>query len=63
MKLTETYAINYAHVDSITSDIVSTITTITTSAYMQPACINCPSNPKNGGSGICGCILGQFKVT
>ena len=25
----------------------------------QPACDNCSNNIKNGGSGICHCILGQ----
>ena len=28
--------------------------------YLQPVCVNCPNNPKNGGSGICNCILGQI---
>ena len=27
--------------------------------FLQSTCINCPSNPKNGGDGICFCILGQ----
>lgn len=26
------------------------------------ACSNCPNNPKNGGSGICFCILGMSGV-
>ena len=26
-------------------------------------CDNCPSNPKNGGTGICFCTVGQSKVT
>lgn len=26
------------------------------------ACITCSSNPKNGGSGICHCILGQQAI-
>jgi len=26
-------------------------------------CQLCPTNPKNGGSGICNCILGTPKVT
>lgn len=26
--------------------------------FEQPACKNCSSNPKNGGDGICLCILG-----
>lgn len=28
----------------------------------QSACKNCSNNPKNGGSGICHCILGQMNV-
>ena len=28
-------------------------------AFGREACVNCPSNPKNGGDGICFCILGQ----
>lgn len=28
------------------------------SEYLQPACVNYSDNPKNGGSGICNCILG-----
>ena len=31
--------------------------------FEQPACINCPRNPKNGGSGICFCTLGQMQIT
>lgn len=31
--------------------------------FEQPACVNCPNNIKNGGDGICGCILGQVPVT
>jgi len=30
--------------------------------FSQSACINCPSNPKNGGDGICFCTLGQMNV-
>lgn len=30
--------------------------------FSQPACINCPSNPKNGGDGICFCTLGQMTI-
>lgn len=26
------------------------------------ACEHCPNNPKNGGSGVCFCILGQHTV-
>lgn len=31
--------------------------------FEQPACVNCPNNIKNGGSGICHCILGQIQFT
>ncbi len=34
----------------------------TISNFMQPTCINCPSNPKNGGDGICFCTLGQMTI-
>ena len=27
------------------------------------ACRHCPNHPKNGGSSVCHCILGQPKVT
>ena len=26
--------------------------------YEASPCVSCPNNPKNGGSGICHCILG-----
>ena len=32
------------------------------SNFVQPACINCHSNPKNGGDGICFCTLGQMTI-
>lgn len=35
----------------------------TVSAFEQSACANCSNNPKNGGSGICHCTLGQPKIT
>lgn len=31
-------------------------------AFEQSACANCSNNPKNGGSGICFCILGQQAI-
>lgn len=31
-------------------------------AFGTKACENCPSNPKNGGDGICFCTLGQKKI-
>lgn len=33
------------------------------SAFKQSTCENCSNNPKNGGSGICHCIIGQMQVT
>ena len=32
------------------------------SAFAQSACENCPSNPKNGGDGICFCTLGSMNI-
>lgn len=31
--------------------------------FTQSACENCSNNPKNDGSGICHCTLGQMQVT
>lgn len=30
--------------------------------YKSSSCDNCSNNPKNGGSGICNCILGQPRI-
>lgn len=35
----------------------------TISVFSQSACVNCSNNPKNGGSGICHCTLGQIQFT
>ena len=32
-------------------------------AYNGSPCDHCSNNPKNGGSGICHCILGQPQIT
>lgn len=37
-------------------------TSSTITAFGTKACENCPSNPKNGGDGICFCTLGQKKI-
>lgn len=44
--------------DSTNLEISSTIT-----AFGTKACENCPNNPKNGGDGVCFCILGQQNIT
>lgn len=31
--------------------------------FQSEACEHCSNNPKNGGSGVCQCILGTPKVT
>lgn len=31
--------------------------------FNKTACLSCPSNPKNGGDGICFCTLGQLQIT
>ena len=31
--------------------------------FEPSSCINCSNNPKNGGSGICHCTLGQIQIT
>lgn len=30
--------------------------------FGSPTCAGCPSNPKNGGDGICFCTLGQIEI-
>lgn len=32
-------------------------------AFWNLSCLRCPSNPKNGGDGICFCTLGGPKIT
>lgn len=32
-------------------------------AFDKTACLTCPNNPANGGSGICSCTLGQLTFT
>ena len=43
--------------DSTHLDTSSNIT-----AFGKEACENCPNNPKNGGDGVCFCILGQQNI-
>jgi hypothetical protein len=31
--------------------------------YFPSTCDHCPNNPKNGGYGICFCIIGTPKIT
>ena len=33
------------------------------STFENQSCTNCSNNPKNDGSGICFCILGQPEIT
>lgn len=49
--------------DSIDRDStnIKTSSTINT-AFCKNPCENCPNNPKNGGDGICFCILGQNNI-
>ncbi len=48
---------NSYHDDLLNVDYASPINNFT-----QSACLSCPSNPKNGGDGICFCTLGQMNV-
>ena len=51
-------SINITDLDSTNLETSSTINI----AFGTKACENCPNNPKNGGDGICFCILGQNIV-
>lgn len=50
-----------------TSDVSNVKEAIITGAIVSPIdnsmCDACSSNPKNGGDGICNCILRQPKIT
>lgn len=35
---------------------------ITPDSFLYTSCIMCANNPKNGGSGICNCTLGQPHI-
>jgi hypothetical protein len=43
-------------------DSTNLATSSAITAFGAKACENCPSNPKNGGDGICFCTLGQKIV-
>ena len=51
-------SINITDLDSTNLETSSTINI----AFGTKACENCPNNPKNGGDGICFCILGQQNI-
>ena len=44
-------------------DMARQVRLITLINDIADVCKNCPHNPKNGGSGICNCILGTPKIT
>ena len=48
--------------DNITIEIPPITYQPSTTGYEANPCISCPNNPKNGGSGICNCILGSPKI-
>ena len=35
----------------------------TLDSFQNHSCIMCANNPRNGGSGICHCTLGQSQIT
>lgn len=61
--LTSTYNNATETIKALTKELQNYENKIVKESFAQPACTNCSSNPKNGGSGICGCTLGQFKIT
>ena len=48
--------------DNITIKIPPTTYQPSDMGYEASPCVSCPNNPKNGGSGICNCILGSPKI-
>ena len=56
------YLGNYS--DNITTEIRKVPYQPSDIGFEASPCVNCSNNPKNGGSGICHCILGGLgKVT
>ena len=51
-------SINITDWDSTNLETSST----TNTAFCKNPCENCPNNPKNGGDGVCFCILGQQNI-
>lgn len=50
--------------DNITIETPPSNYQLSITGFKASPCISCPNNPKNGGSGICHCILGGLgKVT
>ena len=47
----------------ITNKLPDSITAPSWTSDIPPSCKNCPNHPSNGGSGICNCTLGDYKVT
>lgn len=44
-------------------EIPSHYAPLISSGFSSSACNNCSNNPKNGGSGMCGCTLGMGEIT
>lgn len=57
---------NSLNVDDFNGSNISTFDELSKSLirdnFSNEACVNCPSNPKNGGTGICFCTLGQQTI-
>ncbi len=73
MKLTNEEAMLLLIRPTVSSNIISETKAREIEAYnmaiealqeksIPPACRNCSNHPKNGGSGICHCILGGIKI-
>lgn len=56
-------AINITEQPSLNDYLNSSLKDSLVGNFKQSPCDNCSNNPKNGGSGICNCILGLPKVT
>lgn len=59
--------LNYDHLEVSLNDLTIlnnyNYQDATIGTFDNPSCVGCSNNPKNGGSGICFCILGQSEIT
>lgn len=55
----------WSHIDSMSEQIIKIpygLDNSSNNKFNDVPCDNCPNNIKNGGSGICHCILGEYSI-
>lgn len=62
LEAVEAWNTRYNDIDK-NSDYFIITNPIDSNMFSNSACDNCPTNPKNGGNGICHCILGLPTIS